>query len=164
MVSQVKKYRPCNEKMISGIKNHMKFGFMFRLHTRPNLGKRFRQLKFLNVPFSKLLHRNLLGGCRYVVVNGIEQHFVQILDNYSFQPNLLHFHVMQCDSYQIDVVVVLQNYSSFLSFSAKLEKSSYQFQGHEDRSVHFATCVKVYAYFRKFELHRPAFMTLEPIR
>ena len=35
---------------------------------------------------------------------------------------------------------------------------------HEGRSVQFATCVKVYAYLRKFELHRPAFMTLEPIR
>ena len=61
--------------------------------------------------------------------------------------------------YQIDVVVVL----IISQLSAKLAMSSYRLQGHEDRSVQFATCVKVYAYFRKFELHRPAFMTLEPI-
>ena len=30
-------------------------------HTRLNLGKRFHYLKFLNVPLSKLLHRNLSG-------------------------------------------------------------------------------------------------------
>ena len=31
---------------------------------------------------------------KYTVVTGIDQHFVQILKNCSFQPNLLHFHVM----------------------------------------------------------------------
>ena len=55
-------------------------------------------------------------------------------------------------------------YSSFLSFSAKLALSSYRFQGHEGRSVQFATCVKVKILYASFELHRPAFMTLEPIR
>ena len=46
-------------------------------------------LKYLNVPLSKLLHRNQRG---HVVLTGIEWHFVQIFKNCLFQPNLLHFY------------------------------------------------------------------------
>ena len=86
--------------------------------------KGFFDSKFLNVPFSKLLHRN--SGeyvSRHVVVTGIEQHFVQILKNCLFQP-LLHFHVMQCYSLP---VVVLQNTHHF-SAAQQNWQSSYRFQ------------------------------------
>ena len=53
---------------------------------------------------------------------------------------------MWCVCHQIDdVVVVFQNTHHF-SASQQTTKSSYWLQGHEDRSVQFATCVKVYAY------------------
>ena len=59
--------------------------------------------------------------------------------------------------------MMLLLYSSFLSFSAKLAMSSYLLQGHEGRSVQFATCVKVNIPYESFKLYRPAFMTLELI-
>ena len=39
-----------------------------------------------------------------------------------------------------------------------------QLQGHKGRCVHFGTCVKNFIFNASCELHRPAFMTLEPIR
>ena len=39
-----------------------------------------------------------------------------------------------------------------------------QLQGHKGRCVQFATCVKYFIFNASCELHRPAFMTLEPIR
>ena len=37
-------------------------------------------------------------------------------------------------------------------------------QDHKSRSVQFRTCVKYVKLYASCELHRPAFMTLEPIR
>ena len=54
--------------------------------------------------------------------------------------------------------------SSFLSFSAKLAMSSYRLQGHEGRSVQFKLSLVSVNFNASCELHRPAFMTLEPIR
>ena len=157
----------------------------------------------MNVPFSELLHRNSGGS---VGTAGIDQHFIQILMNCSFQPNLFHF-----DSLPHWCCCCTSKYSSFLSFSAKLVKSSYWFQGYENRSVQFdnnklvlwllhvvfslKTCqfqffIEIYIIFiqKRFiinqssvkkmcskgkttfvkinievELHRPVFLTLEPI-
>ena len=39
-----------------------------------------------------------------------------------------------------------------------------QLQGHKGRCVQFATCVKYFIFNASCESHRPAFMTLEPIR
>ena len=62
------------------------------------------------------------------------------------------------------LLLKIQTYSSFLSFSAKLAMSSYRFQGNEGRSVQFEPCVKDKILYASSESHRPAFMTLEPIR
>ena len=59
-----------------------------------------------------------------------------------------------------NVVVVLL----IISQSVKLVMSSYQLQGHECRSVQYTSCVKVEVLYASCELHRHAFMTLEPIR
>ena len=52
------------------------------------------------------------------MVTGIDQHFVQILKNCLFHPNLLHFHVMQCYSLP---VVVLQNTHHFSASQQNLQ-------------------------------------------
>ena len=62
------------------------------------------------------------------------------------------------------LLLKIKTYSSFISFSAKLAMSSYRFQDHECRSVQFEPCVKDKILNASCELHRPAFMTLEPIR
>ena len=62
------------------------------------------------------------------------------------------------------VDLVVRNSHHFLSFSTKLATSSYRLQGHEGRSVQFKTCVEYFNFYASCKLHRPAFMTLEPIR
>ena len=62
------------------------------------------------------------------------------------------------------VDLVVRNSHHFLSFSTKLATSSYRLQGHEGRSVQFKTCVEYFNFYASSKLHRPVFMTLEPIR
>ena len=69
----------------------------------------------MNVPLSKLLHRNE----RYAVVNGIVQHFVQILKNCSFQPNLLYFHVCNGIGYQFDGIITWSRIEIITKVSSK---------------------------------------------
>ena len=62
------------------------------------------------------------------------------------------------------VDLVVRSSHHFLSFSTKLASSSYRLQGHEGRSVQFKTCVEYFNFYASCKLHRPAFMTLGPIR
>ena len=77
----------------------------------------------------------------------------------TFRPNLqklfisAKFVTLSCHVVLFLIILMLLLYSSFVSFSAKLEMSSYRLQGYEGRSVQFATCVKVCAYLRKFEFN-----------
>ena len=63
--------------------------------------------------------------------------------------------------------LMLLLYFKILIISQRLSKfatSSYRLQGHEGRSVRFTTCVKDEILNASCKLHRPVFMTLEPIR
>ena len=47
---------------------------------------------------------------------------------------------------------------------SKTTKSSYRLQGHEGRSVQFKLSLVSVNFYASCKLHRPVFMTLEPIR
>ena len=47
---------------------------------------------------------------------------------------------------------------------SKTTKSSYRLQGHEGRSVQFELSLVSVNFYASCKLHRPVFMTLEPIR
>ena len=74
------------------------------------------------------------------------------------------FVTLSCHVVLFLIILMLLLYSSFLSFSAKLAMSSYRLQGHEGRSVQFKLSLVSVNFNASCELHRPAFMTLEPIR
>ena len=54
--------------------------------------------------------------------------------------------------------------SVFTFQNQNILSTTLQLQGHKGRCVHFGTCVKYFIFNASCELHRPAFMTLEPIR
>ena len=101
-----------------------------------NLTKRFRQLKFLNVPFSKLLHRNcgqLIGSS--FLINKLK--FRQNPQKLFILAKTVTF--MSCSVFVTRSMMLLL-YFKILSISqllSKTAKSSYQLQGHEGRSVQF---------------------------
>ena len=54
--------------------------------------------------------------------------------------------------------------SAFTFQNQNILSTTLQLQGHKGRCVQFGTCVKHFIFNASCELHRPAFMTLEPIR
>ena len=54
--------------------------------------------------------------------------------------------------------------SVFTFQNQNILSTTLQLQGHKGRRVQFGTCVKNFILNASCELHRPAFMTLEPIR
>ena len=54
--------------------------------------------------------------------------------------------------------------SVFTFQNQNILSTTLQLQGHKGRCVHFGTCVKNFIFNASCESHRPAFMTLEPIR
>ena len=54
--------------------------------------------------------------------------------------------------------------SVFTFQNQNILSTTLQLQGYKGRCVQFGTCVKHFIFNASCELHRPAFMTLEPIR
>ena len=109
-----------------------------------NLTKRFRQLKFLNVPFSKLLHRNcgqLIGSS--FLINKLK--FRQNPQKLFILAKTVAF--MSCSVFVTRLMMLLLYFNILIisQLLSKTAKSSLQLQGHEGRSVHF---VYVNLYFK----------------
>ena len=128
-----------------------------------NLTKRFHQLKFLNVPFSKLLHRNcgqLIGSS--FLINKLK--FRQNPQKLFILAKTVTF--MSCSVFVTRLMMLLLYFKILIisQLLSKTTKSSYRLQGHEGRSVQFELSLVSVNFYASCKLHRPVFMTLEPIR
>ena len=74
-------------------------------------------------------------------------------------------HIFWLKRYYITLLTNLKEKKSVFTFQIQnILSKALQLQGHKCRCVQFATCVKYFIFNASCESHRPAFMTLEPIR
>ena len=127
-------------------------------------------LLLYNVPVNKASHFKVFpySGIFLQVVNLFIYKYLQIALLLIFF--CWYFAKSECSSFcwVFPLVMMLllycSKYSSFLSFSSKLAISSYRLQCHEGMPVQFTTCIQYFNFYATCVLHRPAFMTLEPIK